>query len=119
MKNTKGKRLSEQSTDALNAKSQGAAWKHAAPDQPAPQVLTRSPIPLYYQLEQILRKKIALLITGQFGRWATPIAKDTGWVSQTPLPPIRHSWIGPVISNMQGVTIKAKAYKVSKGNTIK
>jgi phenylacetyl-CoA:acceptor oxidoreductase len=57
-----------------------------------------------------------LLITGQFGRWATPTAKETGWVSQTPLTPIRRSWIDPMISNMQGMNVKAKIYKVSRGN---
>jgi len=51
-------------------------------------------------------------ITGQFGQWATPVAKDTGRVSMTPLIPIRHSWTDPMVSVMQGQVIKAKVYKV-------
>jgi len=53
-----------------------------------------------------------LAITGQFGQWATPIAKDTGRVSQTPLMPIRASWTDHMISNMQGHCIKVKVYRV-------
>ncbi len=51
-----------------------------------------------------------LSVSGMFGRWATPIAKDTGWVSATQLTPIRHIWTDPVIGIMQGV-VKAKIYK--------
>jgi phenylacetyl-CoA:acceptor oxidoreductase len=56
-----------------------------------------------------------LVIAGQFGQWATPIAKDTGRVSQTPLTPIRQSWTDHVTSNMQGTVVKAKVYKASGG----
>ena len=52
-----------------------------------------------------------LLITGQFGQWAAPIAKDTGRVTQATLTPIRHSWTDPVVGCMQGNVVKAKVYK--------
>ncbi|MFC2005617.1 molybdopterin-dependent oxidoreductase [Chloroflexota bacterium] len=52
-----------------------------------------------------------LAITGQFGQWATPIAKDTGRVSLTHLLPIRASWTDHMISNMQGHCVKAKVYR--------
>ena len=52
-----------------------------------------------------------LAITGQFGQWATPVAKDTGRVSATPLIPIRHSWTDPMVSVMQGQVVKVKVYK--------
>jgi phenylacetyl-CoA:acceptor oxidoreductase len=52
-----------------------------------------------------------VLITGQSGQWSTPIAKDTGKVSQSVLVPIRPSWIDPVVGCMQGNTVKAKVYK--------
>lgn len=50
-------------------------------------------------------------IAGQFGHWATPIAKDLGWPSMTPLIPIRPSWTDHMTSNMQGLVVKAKVYK--------
>ncbi len=53
-----------------------------------------------------------VLIEGAFGQWATPIARDTGRVSLTPLIPIGHKWTDPVIGCMQGHTIKVKVYKV-------
>jgi len=52
-----------------------------------------------------------LAITGQFGQWATPIARDTGRVSLTTLLPIRPSWTDHMTSNMQGHGVKAKIYK--------
>ncbi len=52
-----------------------------------------------------------ILILGQFGQWSTPIARDTGRVSQTTLLPIRYSWTDPMTSGMQGQTVKAKVYK--------
>ncbi|MFC1815754.1 molybdopterin-dependent oxidoreductase [Thermodesulfobacteriota bacterium] len=52
-----------------------------------------------------------LLITHQFGNWSTPIARDTGRVSQATLTPIRHRWTDPVVGNMQGLVVKAKVYK--------
>ncbi|UCG65904.1 MAG: molybdopterin-dependent oxidoreductase [Deltaproteobacteria bacterium] len=52
-----------------------------------------------------------LLIPAEFGHWATPVARDTKRASLTPLTPIRHSWIDPVVGCMQGITLKAKVYK--------
>lgn len=52
-----------------------------------------------------------IVIAGQFGHPATPIARDTGWVTQTTLTPIRASWTDHVTSNMQATTVKAKVYK--------
>lgn len=52
-----------------------------------------------------------LAISGQFGNWATPIAKDTGRVSLTPLMPIRADRTDHMISNMQGHCTKVKVYK--------
>jgi phenylacetyl-CoA:acceptor oxidoreductase len=52
-----------------------------------------------------------LLIAGQFGQWAMPIAKDRGRVTLTALLPISYNWTDPVIGNQQGLVIKAKVYK--------
>ncbi len=52
-----------------------------------------------------------ILIAGQFGQWATPVAKDTGRVSQTVLTPLRLDWTDPVTGEMQGGVVKAKVYK--------
>lgn len=52
-----------------------------------------------------------LVIAGQFGQWTTPVARDTGWVSEVILTPIKHSWTDPVVGCMQGNLIKAKVYK--------
>jgi phenylacetyl-CoA:acceptor oxidoreductase len=52
-----------------------------------------------------------LLIAGQFGHWATPVAKDTGRVTQSTLVPTSYSWTDPVTGNQQGLVVKAKVYK--------
>ncbi|MBI4332640.1 MAG: molybdopterin-dependent oxidoreductase [Chloroflexi bacterium] len=62
------------------------------------------------KLTELIRPD-TILITGQFGQWSTPFARDTGRVSMTPLAPIRHSWTDPVVGTMQGGLIKAKVYK--------
>ncbi|MFC2014283.1 molybdopterin-dependent oxidoreductase [Chloroflexota bacterium] len=51
-----------------------------------------------------------LLIPGQFGQWAVPIAKDTGRVTQSTLLPLRYSWTDPVTGS-QMTLVKAKVYK--------
>ena len=56
-----------------------------------------------------------LLITGQFGQWAMPIAKDTGRVTLSTLVPIDYSWTDPVIGVQQGLVVKAKVYKAQEG----
>lgn len=52
-----------------------------------------------------------ILMAGQFGQWTTPIAKDTGRVSEVLLTPISADWTDPVVGCMQGNTVKAKIYK--------
>ena len=52
-----------------------------------------------------------ILLAGQFGQWTTPVAKDTGRVSEVLLTPIAADWTDPVIGCMQGNTVKAKIYK--------
>ncbi|MBI2918642.1 MAG: molybdopterin-dependent oxidoreductase [Chloroflexi bacterium] len=52
-----------------------------------------------------------VLIEGAFGQWATPIARDTGRVSLTPLVPIDHKWTDQVVGCMQGHTVKVKVYQ--------
>jgi phenylacetyl-CoA:acceptor oxidoreductase len=52
-----------------------------------------------------------LLIAGQFGQWAMPIAKDTGRVTLSTLLPIDPNWTDQVTGNQQGFVTKAKVYK--------
>jgi phenylacetyl-CoA:acceptor oxidoreductase len=52
-----------------------------------------------------------LLIAGQFGQWAMPIAKDTGRVTLSALLPIDPNWTDQVTGNQQGFVTKAKVYK--------
>lgn len=52
-----------------------------------------------------------LVVCGQWGHWATPVAKDTGRVSQTNLTPISYAWTDKLCGNMQSQAVKAKVYK--------
>ncbi len=52
-----------------------------------------------------------IVIPGQFGHWATPVAAETGRVTQTSLTPISYEWTDPLTGCMQGTVIKAKVYK--------
>jgi len=52
-----------------------------------------------------------LLISGQFGQWTTPLARDTGRVTLSTLVPISQDWTDPVIGVQQGQVVKAKIYK--------
>lgn len=52
-----------------------------------------------------------LLISGQFGQWTTPLARDTGRVTLSTLVPISQDWTDPVIGVQQGLVVKAKIYK--------
>jgi phenylacetyl-CoA:acceptor oxidoreductase len=52
-----------------------------------------------------------LQIPGQFGHWATPIIKETGWVGLSALLPIRYSWTDPLTGAMQSQVMKAKIFK--------
>ena len=47
----------------------------------------------------------------QFGYWATPVDKDTGWGSLGAITPIKPSWTDPLTGAMQGTVIKVKVYK--------
>jgi phenylacetyl-CoA:acceptor oxidoreductase len=62
----------------------------------------------------ILRQGIrpdTLLIAGQFGQWAMPVARDKGRVTLSSLLPIRPDWTDPVTGVQQGLVMKAKVYK--------
>lgn len=52
-----------------------------------------------------------LLIPGQFGQWAVPIAKDLGRVTLTTLLPIDRDWTDRMAGNQQGFSTKVKVYK--------
>jgi phenylacetyl-CoA:acceptor oxidoreductase len=52
-----------------------------------------------------------LLISGQFGQWTMPIAKDTGRASFSTLVPLSSDWTGKVTGNQQWIAVKAKIYK--------
>jgi len=52
-----------------------------------------------------------LLIAGQFGQWAMPVAKDTGRVTLSSLIPIDHGWTDPVVGVQQGLVTKVKVTK--------
>jgi phenylacetyl-CoA:acceptor oxidoreductase len=52
-----------------------------------------------------------LLIAGQFGQWAMPVAKDTGRVTLSSLIPIDPGWTDPVIGVQQGFVMKVKVTK--------
>ncbi|MFH0913773.1 MAG: molybdopterin-dependent oxidoreductase, partial [Chloroflexota bacterium] len=55
-----------------------------------------------------------LLIAGQFGQWAMPVAKDTGRVTQTTLLPVSYDWTDPVIGIQQGMVVKARVYRAQE-----
>ncbi len=52
-----------------------------------------------------------LLISGQFGQWAMPVAKETGRATVSTLVSISTSWTDKVIGNQQSLVVKAKVYK--------
>jgi phenylacetyl-CoA:acceptor oxidoreductase len=52
-----------------------------------------------------------LLISGQFGQWTMPIAKDTGRASFSTLVPLSLEWTDNVTGNQQSLVVKAKIYK--------
>jgi phenylacetyl-CoA:acceptor oxidoreductase len=54
-----------------------------------------------------------LLISGQFGQWTMPIAKDTGRASFSTLVPLRVDWTDKVTGNQQSLVVKAKIYKAA------
>ncbi len=52
-----------------------------------------------------------LLIAGQFGQWAMPVARDTGRVTLSSLIPIDPKWTDPVVGVQQGFVTKVKVYR--------
>ncbi len=52
-----------------------------------------------------------LQIPGQFGHWATPVAKEKRWVGLSALLPVSYRWTDPLTGAMQSQVIKAKIYK--------
>lgn len=55
-----------------------------------------------------------LVIASLFGNWATPVARDTGWVTQGSLTPIKPSRTDPVVGGMQAQVQKVKVYKAER-----
>jgi phenylacetyl-CoA:acceptor oxidoreductase len=52
-----------------------------------------------------------LLISGQFGQWAMPVAKETGRATISTLLPISIEWTDKMTGNQQWIVVKAKVYK--------
>ncbi len=52
-----------------------------------------------------------ILIGGQFGHWAMPVARDTKRVSEAYLTPVDYENTDPITAGLQGAVIKAKVYK--------
>ena len=52
-----------------------------------------------------------VLISGQFGQWAMPVAKEKGRVSISDLLPVDYKWTDRVTGTQQGQLMKAKVYK--------
>ncbi|MDZ4245582.1 MAG: molybdopterin-dependent oxidoreductase, partial [Dehalococcoidia bacterium] len=52
-----------------------------------------------------------ILIPGQFGNWAMPLASKTGWVNQSALTTIDYKWTDPVTGSIQGNVVKARIYR--------
>jgi phenylacetyl-CoA:acceptor oxidoreductase len=52
-----------------------------------------------------------VLISGQFGHWAMPVAKEKGRVSISDLLPVGYKWTDKVTGTQQGQLVKAKVYK--------
>jgi phenylacetyl-CoA:acceptor oxidoreductase len=54
-----------------------------------------------------------LLISGQFGQWAMPVAKETGRATISTLLPISIEWTDKMTGNQQWIVVKAKVYKAA------
>jgi len=52
-----------------------------------------------------------LLISGQFGQWAMPVAKETNRASVSTLVTINTEWTDKMTGNQQSIAVKAKVYK--------
>ncbi len=53
-----------------------------------------------------------LLISGQFGQWAVPVAKETGRATVSTLVSISLDWTDKMTGNQQSIAVKAKIHKV-------
>ena len=54
-----------------------------------------------------------LLISGQFGQYAMPVAKDTGRATISTLTPISIEWTDKLLGCQQWIAVKAKIYKAA------
>ena len=54
-----------------------------------------------------------LLISGQFGQWAMPVAKETGRATVSTLVSINNDWTDKMTGNQQSIAVKAKVYKAA------
>jgi len=52
-----------------------------------------------------------LLISGQFGQWTMPVAKETGRATVSTLVSINNDWTDKLVGNQQSLVVKAKVYK--------
>lgn len=50
-------------------------------------------------------------IGGEFGQWATPLAKDTGWVTMNNLVPLSYEYTDRIHCAMEGHVVRVKVYK--------
>jgi len=62
------------------------------------------------RLSQAIRPD-CLLISGQFGQWGMPVAKDTGRASISSLVPISIGWTDKLLGSQQSLVVKAKISK--------
>lgn len=60
-----------------------------------------------------------VLIPGQFGHWAMPVAREKGRVSISDLLPVDYKWTDSVTGTQQGQLVKAKVYKVKDSGKVR
>jgi phenylacetyl-CoA:acceptor oxidoreductase len=60
-----------------------------------------------------------VLIPGQFGQWAMPVAKEKNRVNITDLLPVDYKWTDKVTGTQQGQLIKAKVYKAQDSGKVR
>ena len=59
------------------------------------------------------------IISGQFGHWAMPVAKEKERVSISDLLPVDYKWTDKVTGTQQGQLVKAKVYKANNPGKVK
>jgi thiosulfate reductase/polysulfide reductase chain A len=62
------------------------------------------------RLSQTIRPD-SLLISGQFGQWGMPVAKETHRATISTLVPISIAWTDKLLGSQQSLVVKAKIYK--------